>query len=372
MGFHYLLLLPLLLLQLPRRWPFEVWSATAAALLFFLLTFRGSSNLRYAYPALALVTIPLAWLFASVHGRSRPLYRALVSVSLAVFLLNVYFLPASGWYHKDFILNALDPSSKADYLVRTAPVRPLIEYMNRKHPGAPVMLVESGDIAGLQGAAYSTSWHHHSFQRELLQAGDGVEILRLLDRRHLRYFIAPNPESGIAPSQLMLEAFLQEFTEPEYRSRTFSVVRLIDKYAGAEAINRVAKGLMILPPGVYDDLNPKLSFTGRWLRDRQFPNAAAGTLTYSDHADDLFRLTFQGGAITYVYTRALNRGIAEIRIDGKTHSRLDQFAAETAWQTASTFENLGPGNHTFEVRVTSDKNPQSSGYHVDVDRIVIR
>jgi hypothetical protein len=95
------------------------------------------------------------------------------------------------------------------------------------------------------------------------------------------------------------------------------------------------------------------------------------SVSYSNEAGDSFRLTFRGASITYIFTKALNRGTALVTVDGRERARIDQYSAVTEWRSQVTFDGLGQGVHTFEVRVLEDKNPQSSGAYVDLDGIVV-
>jgi hypothetical protein len=107
------------------------------------------------------------------------------------------------------------------------------------------------------------------------------------------------------------------------------------------------------------------------LHDDQFAQASGHSVSYSEQTGDKLVLTFEGTAVTYVYTRALNRGVAEVWIDGALVRTLNQYSANTAWQSSTRFAGLAPGVHTFEVRVTGRKDPKSSGTHVDLDAVTV-
>ena len=71
---------------------------------------------------------------------------------------------------------------------------------------------------------------------------------------------------------------------------------------------RWAQGtLATLAPGHYDDQDQRIEYKGKWWPDRQFPQSSGQSITYSDKPGDTFRIAFTGSAITYVFTRALNR-----------------------------------------------------------------
>jgi len=125
-------------------------------------------------------------------------------------------------------------------------------------------------------------------------------------------------------------------------------------------------------PGTFDDFDTRIQYRGRWARGRQFTEAWESTLTYSDQTGDAVQFAFHASAIAYVYTKAPNRGIAQVRIDGRVRAVIDQYASPVQWQSQTAFTDLGPGVHTIEIRVIGRKNADSSGYFVDLDRFIVK
>ena len=117
----------------------------------------------------------------------------------------------------------------------------------------------------------------------------------------------------------------------------------------------------------YDDLEARVQYSGAWFHDHQFPQSSGQSLTYSDKNGAQFRIAFTGSAITYVFTQAANRGIAEVKIDGQPRDRINQYSSQTVWQAKQRFEGLTPGTHTLEVGVSGEKDPQAAGKFVDLD-----
>jgi hypothetical protein len=197
-------------------------------------------------------------------------------------------------------------------------------------------------------------------------------VLRLVNRHSIRHFIAPTETSGLVIAEPALQSFLTEFTSPEQPGGRYYVAKLDSRYTGAASAANLTGELMPVPPGQYDDSGARISFAGHWYRDQQFTSAHNRTLTYSDVPGDLFRLTFNGTEIKYLFTRAENRGVAEIFIDGRSRAKLDMYAPATEWQASIVFDELAPGEHKLEVHITAEKNPRSSGRFVDVDALVIK
>uniref|UniRef100_Q01T36 4-amino-4-deoxy-L-arabinose transferase and related glycosyltransferases of PMT family-like protein n=1 Tax=Solibacter usitatus (strain Ellin6076) TaxID=234267 RepID=Q01T36_SOLUE len=123
--------------------------------------------------------------------------------------------------------------------------------------------------------------------------------------------------------------------------------------------------------GTYDDPDSRICLHAAWTRDTQFPDADRHTLTYSNVTGASLSLTFQGDAITYVYTRAFNRGIAEIFVDGRLKDRPDLYSADTRWKSRTRYECLGPGTHVIQIRVTGEHNPRACDSFIDLDSLII-
>lgn len=126
-----------------------------------------------------------------------------------------------------------------------------------------------------------------------------------------------------------------------------------------------------VPPGTYDDADPRMHLSKPWTHDPQFQEAECHTLTYSNIPGASASLTFRGNAVTYVYTRAMNRGIVEVWIDGKPKGHVDLYGPQTVWRCQHKVEALGDGVHRIELRVTGQRNPAASGTYVDLDALIV-
>ena len=346
-GFQYwLLLLPAaLLLRRRELWPLlAIGGSATLGLLVFL------PNLRYCYPALPLFSIVIGSVLAE--------WPQAAAAAAALSLLNAWFLPASGWYQNDFAPFRRDQ-------VRPAPERELIDDLNRTAPGEPVAFFGTDGVAGLHATAYTDTWHSYRYWRQLSGARSSAEVAAALQERNIHHIIAPL--SLQTPTHL-LDTFLREWAEPESTT------------AGQMGLFRLRKTPSIIPrdtsplaPGVWDDLDRHIEYTGAWIHDSQFTQPMAGSVTYSDVPGDSLRLSFSGSAITYIFTKALNRGIALVVIDGKEQARIDMYSPETIWRSESVFSvtRSRKGFHTLEVRVLENKHPASSGTYVDLDGIVV-
>jgi hypothetical protein len=141
--------------------------------------------------------------------------------------------------------------------------------------------------------------------------------------------------------------------------------------AGDPPLDPAAIPQTAVPPGTYDDPDSRIYLYAAWTRDTQFPDADQHTLTYSNIPGASASLTFHGNEITYVHTRAPNRGIAEVFVDGVLKDRVDLYFPNTMWRSRTRYENLGTGAHVIEIRVTGERNSRASDCFIDLDALVV-
>src|ERR1017187_6589752 len=346
-GFQYLVLAPLGLLALlvaPRRQAVGAAVVSITAILLFLTT---EPNARYLYPAMPLLFVPFAALLGWASAHQRVLARSLLAFAIACAAINVYFLPASSYHHKD-LYGPFTPGQREAYIGQTAPIRNVIAWFNRAHPQAAVLLTQDSDIAGLGGDVYENHWHQYNTLDQIRRAGGVQGIRRLLDRWKVRYLIARKPTATQYARPLALRELLDQCTIAEYAFDEFFVARL-------EPVCRTAATLPVEPvltaqPGTYDDFDPTILLLGDWERNDGFEQAFRHTITYTDTAGAEIRFAFEGTQVTYGFTRAANRGIAAITIDGAGKGTVDLYSVEPQWRSFVRFTGLGPGRHLLVKR----------------------
>ena len=141
--------------------------------------------------------------------------------------------------------------------------------------------------------------------------------------------------------------------------------------AGDPPSDPIAGRRPVAPPGTYDDPDSRICLHAAWTRDTQFADADRHTLTYSNIPGASATFAFHGEAITYVYTRAANRGIAEVFVDGQLKDRADLYSPKTSWRSRTRYECLGPGAHVIQIRVTGEHNSRACDSFVDLDALIV-
>jgi len=362
LGFHYLLLVPLGLMALPFVWRRPAVGAAVVSLAGAAIVFKVSPNARYLYPALPLILVPLAALLGWLApGDFR---RALIALAVACVALNTWFLSSSNYYHGDFYEQApLSRGMRQAYIHKNAPMREIGQYMNRQHPGSPVFLAEGSELSAFNAEVYSNGWHQYNVFARLWGARNPLEIAGILAQWNVHYIAAPKPGYGFTINPRTLQDLIGECTTPEYQANYVYLARLEDGCRHADPAKRVP---LLAQPGVYDDFDPAIVFDGPWTQSKGWPLAQSQTVTYANLSGSEVRFAFQGGLLSYVYTKAFNRGMADVTIDGAHKATVDLYSAETKWQSRSMFK-LDRGRHLAVIAILPDKNPKSSNTFIDVD-----
>ena len=231
-GFHYLLLLPLAVFFFRwRDWP---WHSKVALLAFAVavpIIFSAQANARYIYPVLPLLLVAVGAAWHTVRDLSLSLYRAFVIVTAVLACLSVAFLPASGWYHKQFLVPPFDAAKLQDYVDENAPGRSLVSYFNTRYPSEPVLFLVNGQSAGLRGRVYLNSWHNYSFQRLFMEARNVADVGRVLNGARIRSVVAPSQQRAGELKLPILRDFLQACGIPEYEVNGYIAARISTRCA---------------------------------------------------------------------------------------------------------------------------------------------
>jgi len=111
----------------------------------------------------------------------------------------------------------------------------------------------------------------------------------------------------------------------------------------------------------------------RWVTGRSSAYSGGGYV-YSRWKDVWLEARFTGTRVSWVGPKQPNYGKAEVYIDGQYVETVDLYAPKaqatlstTVWQSPT----LPPGSHVVRIRVLAERNPQSSGDIVVLDRFEV-
>ncbi len=225
-GFQYLLLGPLALLAAGRC----ARSAAAAGLAAAVLTLRAEPNARFLYYALPLVMVGAATAISRMPRLPRA---ALLTCLAACAALNFWFLPASGWYHKDFYVQSpFRRDAGARYIRRELPFREAARHFEQTHPGAAVFQAGDIDLADVTGEVYEDHWHQYNTLMALRRAESPESVAQLFRSWGVRYVIAPKLATGEPLDPPVLGRFVEACSVTEYSFRNLEVRVLGNKPCG--------------------------------------------------------------------------------------------------------------------------------------------
>jgi hypothetical protein len=229
---------------------------------------------------------------------------------------------------------------------------------------------------GLQGMDPEGNWHTLPVQRSTpsIQVTENLQVaaVRALLDRGIRYLLVSPGALGANEFHQNAAAWgLQQIGESG-GTRLYLLKTNCTGLPPPDSVSSVSEPrIPEMPPGTYDDTDPRIALHAPWVRDTQFQEAYRHTLTYTNIPGASISLAFTGSAITYVYTRACNRGIAEIWIDDRLKDRLDLYAPDTEWKRQTTYDALGAGRHVIRIRVTGQRFRRASDFFVDLDAVVV-
>ena len=361
-GLQYFLFLPLTLASFFWMRSFVGVSCAVIGVGGALVLLATVPDARYLYPVLPFLTLGATIALSGLQTGPRRIFQAGIVAAAAAGLWNTYYFPTADWFHRDFYSAPLfSAAGRQSYLREHAPVRELIAYVNRVAPSEPVVLTDSSSIAGLIPPVYSTNWHDYQLWKQV-QASQAPEFFyrELVHLGVRRLLVEANSSRPKAVADLLTRC-----GQTEYSVSGSSVVQLRpDCLAVLQQVDAEP-----LRTGRIDETDPRMVFTGYWTRMRNQPSAYRNTIAVSDDPGGGVKFNLEGRGFRYTYTRAMNRGRAEIVIDGDRKAIVDLYTPANGWQAQSTIAGLAPGAHRVAINVLHQKDAAASGYFIDIDSI---
>lgn len=112
-----------------------------------------------------------------------------------------------------------------------------------------------------------------------------------------------------------------------------------------------------------------VSKVGTWIPYSD-PNASGGGGVYSNGVGDRVTYTFTGTAVSVLFQKQFNAGIARLYLDGVLYREVDTYAPGVLYQQEEVVAaGLTYAPHLVEVVVTGLQNPSSSGSYLVVDAL---
>jgi hypothetical protein len=186
-GFTFFLFALPCCAAISRRWRFPAVACVFVPLIFAAVTFHEVRYARYIYPGLAIASLLVVFPFRIAHQGNRALYAIFAVLAILGTGLNYYFVPVFSGYEGDFY--NLTPLRRDQYLQTYYRPYGAINQLNRSFPGAPVLFVDTVDIAGLSAQPYALTWHFYPLTETINEARSFAEIRRALNAHSVRYIV---------------------------------------------------------------------------------------------------------------------------------------------------------------------------------------
>lgn len=227
-GFQYLFFIPLLIFSVSKKFLYQCLLCLSLAILYFLVIFKCQAYLRYIYPSLPLFTIMIGFVVARIKDINRGLYRILLGSVVLMTLANIYFMPASGWWHRNFYLNDLTGNESSAYVEGNAPERELVNYVNLKDPGSNIANFSRPYMAMADEQVYTNTWLSNQFSKQLIDATSVKAVYQLIAEYQIKYFIVPIASPKVAGDYTKpMDEFINADTVPEFKYGDVLLRRLI-------------------------------------------------------------------------------------------------------------------------------------------------
>jgi methyl-accepting chemotaxis protein len=147
-----------------------------------------------------------------------------------------------------------------------------------------------------------------------------------------------------------------------------------DDVIDQDELNRIgtttANGVTTVLHNVVGTGLQQLSYSGSWLHGDGYESDPGGD-AYSCMAGDTLAVRFVGRRLRFHGCQDQQQGISEVWVDGDAPQAIDFYAAKRGhtlmWESAE----LPPGEHTFHLRVSENKNRESRYFWASVAKVEI-
>jgi hypothetical protein len=119
----------------------------------------------------------------------------------------------------------------------------------------------------------------------------------------------------------------------------------------------------------FESENRAVQYNTLW-ESRLHPDASRGQYHRSENVQSYVRFNFDGEGLRIRYVAARNMGIFQVVVDGVVIDTVDAYPPELTFPATRVY-TVGNGSHTLELRSAHVHNPQSEGYVLALDAVVV-
>lgn len=114
----------------------------------------------------------------------------------------------------------------------------------------------------------------------------------------------------------------------------------------------------------------QFNFIGAWLHGSGYETDPGGD-AYSSMPGDALELRFIGRRLRFHGCKDKQQGMADVWVDGQEPVLIDFYSPDRGHQLMWESPELSPGEHTFRLRVSAKKNPESRYFWNSVAKVEI-
>jgi len=120
----------------------------------------------------------------------------------------------------------------------------------------------------------------------------------------------------------------------------------------------------------FEENEPSIYYKGTWLNYR-CKACSGGAFAYSNETSANASFSFYGTGLKWIVTKNNNFGKAKVYLDGAYMGLVDLYSRLPKTQISLQKTGLPAGNHTLHLEVSGQKNPNSSGYYINLDALEV-
>ncbi|MCC7325298.1 MAG: glycosyltransferase family 39 protein [Burkholderiales bacterium] len=226
-GFHWLLLIALIVVAALRRRHADFWVCAALAAIFFVAVYSQQAYLRYLFPAFMLLAVLGGWA-ATELGERLPTRIAMLVAGGLLCVLHVRLMHTGAWANAQLCIGcAFDAEKRREFASSYMGDRIVADYLNRTLPDARVgfLMLNGPSPAGYVGYSRAANWHDNTFFQGVAAADSAADIDTLVQRYGLTHIVYRTANAQMDTPAV--REFRQSRLTPLWRFQDF-VVATID------------------------------------------------------------------------------------------------------------------------------------------------
>ena len=256
---------------------------------------------------------------------------------------------------------ALNDANDTEDVVKKSLEGVVRQFLNGPRPPEMVMLYPSGSASETR-----VKWHETIAQYYGIPAINLNELTQaaLASGKNTKALFGKDSVCPLDEGHKLYAGFITDFLAEQEKLKTSTSLRA---YPPAMISDEMTYGEM----KALAEAKHGVEWRTEPINDRALP----ASVLVSDKAGAQIEMTFEGTAVGLAFRMGPDAGIIECLIDGQpapaSLARVDGYKSSAGVGTQIVAGGLQPGEHKLIIRVSSDKNPKSSGHQVRLGYLLV-